>query len=110
MPTLLKLNYFCIAICREDILERTASLTISSTCMPSIHILLTGIYQRSIDGLSALLLSFKKRPNTIRFSGSSALSESFARDMKAHMDKYQEVFDFRQVGGGNTGEWFVWSG
>ncbi|EPZ35056.1 Sec1-like 2 domain-containing protein [Rozella allomycis CSF55] len=52
-------------------------------------------FQRSVDGLLALLLSLKKKP-TIRYEKSSTLAMRLAQEIKFQMDKEQLMFDFRK--------------
>ncbi|OQR88303.1 vacuolar protein sorting-associated protein [Achlya hypogyna] len=53
------------------------------------------VYQRSVDGLLAVLLSMKKKP-LIRFVKKSEIAEKLARDVATRMQHEDGLFDFRQ--------------
>ncbi|GBG30531.1 Vacuolar protein sorting-associated protein 45 [Hondaea fermentalgiana] len=53
-----------------------------------------GSYYRTVEGVLASLLAFKKRP-AIRFQRSSDLCHNFAREIKHQMEREQQLFDFR---------------
>ena len=50
---------------------------------------------RNVQGILAVLLSFKKQPNQIRYQGSSYLAQTIAHDVKSAIDK-DGIFDFRR--------------
>ncbi|KDO31880.1 hypothetical protein SPRG_03096 [Saprolegnia parasitica CBS 223.65] len=53
------------------------------------------LYQRSVDGLLAVLLSMKKKP-IVRFVKHSDVAEKLARDVATRMQHEDGLFDFRQ--------------
>mmetsp|Transcript_15620 Transcript_15620/g.28643 ORF Transcript_15620/g.28643 Transcript_15620/m.28643 type:complete len:603 (+) Transcript_15620:252-2060(+) len=49
---------------------------------------------RTVEGVLASLLAFKKRP-VIRYERTSELCQNFAREMKHQIEKEKQLFDFR---------------
>jgi vacuolar protein sorting-associated protein 45 len=69
---------------------------------PSAH---QAMLSRTTDGLCALLLSLKKSPQQIRFSGNSKLAKELAAEVKYRIGQDPSLFDFpvRGNAGGGAG-------
>jgi vacuolar protein sorting-associated protein 45 len=52
-------------------------------------------FERSLQGVLAVMLALKKRP-AIRFQGGSDIAQTFARELKARMDAESALFTFRE--------------
>ena len=50
---------------------------------------------RNIQGILSVLLSFKRKPNQIRYQGSSQLAQTIAQEVENAI-RNDEVFDFRR--------------
>lgn len=61
-------------------------------------------YERHLQGLQSLLLSFKRQPSCIRYAGNSPCAEELAKDLHESMQQ-DDVFSFRRAsrGGGGGG-------
>lgn len=56
----------------------------------------TDALQRSTDGITALLLSLKKKP-LIRYEKNSLLAKKLATEVRYHITQEEQLFDFRKV-------------
>lgn len=72
------------------------SLSLSSALLRTLE---SGqIFDRNVQGILSLLLSFKRRPSQIRYSAASDLARRIASDVITHVEK-DEIFDFRRQEG-----------
>ncbi|OQR99928.1 hypothetical protein THRCLA_06328, partial [Thraustotheca clavata] len=76
-------------------LSGTVALSSKTTNLHNMTPKTAAVYQRTVDGLLATLLSLKKKP-IIRFAKKSEISEKLARDVAMRMQHEDGLFDFRQ--------------
>ncbi|ETW07924.1 hypothetical protein H310_02328 [Aphanomyces invadans] len=71
------------------------ALSLKATNLVNMSPRTAAVYQRNMDGLTALLLSMKKKP-IVRFAKKSDIAEKMARDVATRMQHEDGLFDFRQ--------------